>query len=145
MAVPFGFGIGDVIAGIGVIKTSIGAFSDTRGAKQSHNALCEVLTRLCESLETVRKIETDTAHDAQQQEAVGHSVKQCYICIDGFIDKIAKYKGMQVTSELWKDKLKKAVKKIQWALCEEADITKFKSDIQLQLDSIIVLLVSLQM
>jgi hypothetical protein len=145
MVVPYGFGIGDVIAGIGVIKTSIEAFSDTRGAKQSHKALCEVLTRLCESLETVRKIETDTVYDAQQQEAVRQGVEQCQICIDGFMDKIAKYKGIQVTSELWKDKLKKAVRKIQWALCEEGDITKFNCDIQLQLDSVSILLVSLQM
>ena len=36
MGVPFGFSVGDLIAGIGLIRTAISAFSDTRGAAQEY-------------------------------------------------------------------------------------------------------------
>jgi hypothetical protein len=67
MGVPFGFSVGDIIAGIGMIMTSIEAFSDTRGATKDHKQLSDILTRLSESLELIRGIEVDPIQDARQR------------------------------------------------------------------------------
>jgi hypothetical protein len=147
MGTPLGFSIGDIIVGIGVIKTSIGVFSSTRRATNNHKLLSTTLTQLYESSGAVRVIDIDRVHDAQQREALRQAVQHCQTCIDRFVERIAKYKVIQPSTQLnvWNDNFKKAARKIQWALCEEADISKFQGDIQLQLDAINILLVSLQM
>ena len=71
MGVPFGFSVGDIIAGIGVIKTSIEAFSDTRGARKDHKQVLDTLTSLSESLELIRGTEADPIQDAREQEVIG--------------------------------------------------------------------------
>lgn len=147
MGVPFGFSVGDIIAGIGAIKVSIEAFSNTRGASKEYTLLSDKLTRLCESLELVRAIEVDPIHDAAQREAVRQAIKQCQTCIDDFLDRIVKFKGIQPSTQprSWSEKLHGAARKIQWALCKQDDIRKFGADIQLRLEAISMLLVVFQM
>jgi hypothetical protein len=146
MAVPFGFSVGDVIAGIGVIKKSIEAFSDTRGATKDHRLLSDTLTRLCAALETVRGLDIDDVQDARQREPIRQAVEQCQRCIDDFVSKIAKYKiiqsGIQPLS--WESRVKVAARKIQWALMKQDDLSKFKKDVQLHFDAINILLQSFQ-
>lgn len=146
MVVPFGFSVGDIIAGIGVIKDSVQAFSDTRGATKDHKLLCDTLTRLCASLKAVRDLGIDPVHDVRQQEAIRQDVDQCQSCIDDFVCRIAKYKIIQPSTQplSWESRVKVAAKKIQWALLKQDDLSKFKTDVQLQFDSITVLLISLQ-
>ncbi|OBT45081.1 hypothetical protein VE00_05174 [Pseudogymnoascus sp. WSF 3629] len=146
MAVPFGFSVGDIIAGIGVIKNSIQAFSDTRGATKDHKLLCDTLTRLCASLEAVRGLDIDPVHDVRQMEAIRQAVDQCQMCIDDFVCRITKYKIIQPSIQLlsWESRVKAAAKKIQWALLKQGDLSKFKTDIQFQFDCISVLLLSFQ-
>jgi len=147
MGVPFGFSVGDIIAGIGVIKTSIDAFSSTRGASKEYKLLADTLTKLCESLELIREIEVDPVRDATQSEAIRRAAEQCQCCIDDFLNRIAKYKSIQLSGQTndWSQKLRGAARKIQWALCKQDDIAKFRSDIQLQLESISMLVAMLQM
>jgi hypothetical protein len=146
MAVPFGFSVGDIIAGIGVIKNSIRALNDTQGATKDHKSLSDTLTRLCETLEAVRDLDIDPEHNVRQREAIRQAVDQCQRCIDDLICKIAKYNiiqpGMQHMT--WESSVKAAAKKIQWALLKQDDLSKFKTDIQLQFDAITVLLLSFQ-
>lgn len=147
MGVPFGFSVGDIIAGIGVIKTSIEAFSDTRGATKDHKQLSDTLTRLSESLELIQGIKVDPIQDARQREAIKRAVGLCQTCIEDFICSIAKYKiiqpGLQPT--IWKSRVKTAAKKVQWALCKKEDIAKFRSELVLQYGYINVLLATLRM
>jgi hypothetical protein len=146
MAAPFGFSVGDIIAGIGVIKNSIQAFSDTRGATKDHKLLCDTLTRLCASLEAVRGVDIDPVHDVRQMEAIRQAVDQCQMCIDDFVCRITKYKIIQPSIQplSWESRVKAAAKKIQWALLKQGDLSKFKTDIQFQSDCISVLLLSFQ-
>ena len=135
MAVGFGFSLGDILAGIGAIKTSISAFSDTRGATKDHKLLCDTLERLNETLELIREIEVDPLHDARQREAIQKAVEQCQSCINDFLYTIAKYKIVQpgIQPAIWKLRVKAGVKKVQWALCTKEDIVKFRGYMQLQL------------
>lgn len=145
MGVPFGFSVGDIIAGIGVIKTSIEAFSDTRGARKDHKQLLDTLTRLLESLEHIQGIEVDPIQDARQREDIRRAVGQCQTCIEDFVCSIAKYKiiqpGLQPT--VWRSRVKTAIKKMQWALCKKEDIAKLKSELGLQYINIIAQLATL--
>ncbi|OBT55268.1 hypothetical protein VE04_05188 [Pseudogymnoascus sp. 24MN13] len=146
MVVPFGFSVGDIIAGIGVIKNSIEAFSDTRGATKDHKLLCDTLTGLCASLEAVRGLDIDHVHDARQIEATRQAVDQCQMCIDDFVCRITKYKIIQPSIQplSWESRVKAAAKKIQWALLKQGDLSKFKTDVELQFNCISVLLLSFQ-
>ncbi|KFX91475.1 hypothetical protein V490_05878 [Pseudogymnoascus sp. VKM F-3557] len=146
MVVPFGFSVGDVIAGIGVIKKSIEAFSDTRGATKDHKLLSDTLTRLCVSLETVRELHIDDGHDAPQREPIRQAVEQCQKCIDDLLCKIEKYKIIQPSTQplSWESRVKVAARKIQWALLKQDDLSKFRTDVQLQFDAINILLQSFQ-
>ena len=45
MGVPFEFPVSDIIAGIGVIKAFIEAFSHTRGATKDHKLLSDAFGR----------------------------------------------------------------------------------------------------
>jgi hypothetical protein len=130
-----------------VIKTSIEAFSDTRGATKDHKQLSDILIRLSESLELIRGIETDPIQDARQREVIRRDVGQCQTCIEDFVCSIAKYKiiqpGLQPT--VWKSRVKTAAKKVQWALCKKEDIAKFRSELGLQYENINALLATLQM
>lgn len=95
MAVPFGFSVGDLIAGMGLIKSSIEAFSSTRGATKEHKLLSKTLSRLCDVLEEVRAVETDLVHDARQREALRQAVINCQGCVDDFLERMTKYKCLQ--------------------------------------------------
>jgi hypothetical protein len=147
MGVPFGFSVGDIIAGIGVIKNSIEAFSDTRGATKDHKHLSNTLSRLSESLELIREIEVDPIQDVRQREVIRRAVGQCQTCIEDFVCSIAKYKIIQPSLQpaVWKSRVKTAAKKVQWALCKKEDIAKFRSELGLQYENINVLLATLQM
>lgn len=91
MSVPFGFSLGDLIAGIGVIKTSIGAFSDTRGAANEYVRLSTTLDSLRGSWEELQKIPVNLAHNIQQYTTIIQAVEQCQQCIDEFLLRITKY------------------------------------------------------
>jgi hypothetical protein len=51
MGMPFGFSVGDLIAGIGLVRSVISAFSDTRGAAQEYEQLVNTLDILSRSLD----------------------------------------------------------------------------------------------
>jgi hypothetical protein len=147
MGVPFGVSVGDIIAGIGVIKTSVEAFSSTRGATKDHKQLLDTLARLSESLELIQGIEVDPIQDARRREAIGRAIGQVQTCIEDFVCSIAKYKIIQpgLQSNIWKSRVKTAAKKVKWALFKKEDIAKFRSQLGLQYENINVLLATLQM
>jgi hypothetical protein len=146
MSVPFGFSVGDIIAGIGVLKTSIGAFSDTRGAANEYERHSTSLDSLSGSLEALRKIPVDPAHDSQQHAAIIRSVGQCQQFVDEFLSRINIYDLLKAEGvpRSWAQKLKAAAKKVQWALYQKDEITKFRNEVQQQVDTIGLLVSALE-
>jgi hypothetical protein len=146
MTVPFGFSVGDVIAGIGVLKTAITAFHRTHGASKDYQRLSSALSALLESLNTVGGIPVDPLQDAQQQAAIAGVVHRCQESINSFLERTSKFEVLK-SGELsngWAVKVSMAVKKIQWAVWEKGNIAKFTEDMHLQIAEIGLLVATLQ-
>jgi hypothetical protein len=146
MSVPFGFSVGDLIAGIGVIKTSIGAFSDTRGAANEYDRLSTTLDSLSGSLAALHKIPLDSAHDIRQHTAIIQSVEQCQQCVNEFLLRVTKYDLLKQNGppRPWAEKVRVAMKKVQWVLCLKGEIARFRDEVQQQVDTIGLLVAALQ-
>jgi hypothetical protein len=147
MGIPFGFSVGDVIAGIGVIKASIDALHSSHGAAKDYQQLSNKLGTLSESLNSVRAIPINPLEDTQQHAAIIGAVQRCQQSINFFLNRITKYELLKQDNlpRNWTVKVITAVKKIQWALCERGDIEKFTQDVRQQIDEIGLLIPALQM
>lgn len=146
MTVPFGFSIGDVIAGIGVIKTAVDALHGTHGASKDYQRLSSALQTLNESLDTVSAIPLDLQHDTQQNAAIAGAVQRCQQTIDSFLERMAKFELLKLTdlSAGWAVKVVAVARKIQWAVCKKDDIAKFTEDVHKQIEEIGLLIATLQ-
>ena len=146
MTVPFGFSIGDVIAGIRVIKTTIDALHSTRGASKDYQQLSSALQTLNESLDTVRSIPLDPHHDAQQSAAITTAVQRCQQTIDSFLECMNKFELLKQTdlSRGWSTRVVAVARKIQWAVCMKEDIAKFTEDLYKKIEEIGLLIATLQ-
>ena len=142
--VPFGFSVGDCIAGISLLIDAVHGLSKTDGAQADYEELGRQLQNLSNGLECVEGLRLDSA---QQISAVDTALNDCRLCIDSFIKRNSKFKSFEITSDKqWTlAALKRQGRKIQWALWKTADIAKFQAAIQQHSDAIQMLLVSIQM
>jgi hypothetical protein len=146
MTVPFGFSVGDVIAGIGVVKRAIDAFHNTRGASKDYQRLSHALQTLSESLAIVSAIPLDPQHDTQQTAAIAGGVHRCQQTLDSFLERATKFELLEETDQSrgWREKVVAATRKVQWAVCEKGDVTKFTRDVHHQIEEIGLLIATLQ-
>ena len=140
MAVPFGFSIGDFIAGINVIVTAIKAVQEKRGASAEYAALLTELTNLEAGLNAVDDLDIDPSQHSQCK-AIEHAVKDCQDCVESFIRSIAKYQPwLRPHATNWRANLRK----MQWAFCEKDDIRNLRDQLEHRSSSINMLLMTLQ-
>ena len=140
MAVPFGFSVGDFIAGINLIITSVKAVQDTSGASAEYVALNEELESLKAGLSTIDELHLQQSA-CKQRKAIQEAVQRLQRCIETFIKKTAKYQPrLRQGTGGWKANLRK----IQWALCKKVDIVKFRRQLEAHTSSINMLLITLQ-
>ncbi|KAL8740270.1 MAG: hypothetical protein Q9190_007005 [Brigantiaea leucoxantha] len=146
MSAGFGFSVGDVIAGLRLIKQSIEALQDSKGSSADCEALDHEIDSLKDSLEAVDDLHLDERLGASSKQsiAVREAIERCWRCIDQFLSVTAGYRQWlrgKVPSHLaWKANLKK----IQWALCKKDDVKKFRAQLERHSSSINMLLVTLQ-
>lgn len=146
MSAGFGFSVGDMIAGLSLIKRSIAALQDARGAIADYQGLLQEVEGLSDALEAVRDLELEEALGADSKPcvAIRGAVSRCRACIDSFLASISKYqpalreKARSVAA--WKSK----VRKIQWTLCSSEDVAKFRTQLERHSSAINMLLVTLQ-
>jgi hypothetical protein len=130
MAVPaFGFSFGDFVAGIQLVKDLVTALNDTAGAKMQYRRLIGELVVLERALTEVRYLQVQNSQ-ASQKIALEQAVFQCQECIEDFLKRNIKFKaslGVETTSpkRSWRANLHK----IQWALCKEDEVDKFRAEI----------------
>ena len=74
MSVGFGFSVGDLIAAIGLIKVSIEAIKDGKGASAEYQLLETELDSLESGLTAVEELSVDTQ---TVELAVGKAVQRC--------------------------------------------------------------------
>lgn len=147
MSAGFGFSVGDIVAGLKLIKQSIEAIQDTKGSTADFEALGHEIASLKAGLEAVEDLKLDQTFGSESKQcvAIGQAIARCWKCIDIFLSTIAKYqpwlRSKAASASLnWKANLKK----IQWALCKKDDVNRFRAQLERHTSSISMLLVTLQ-
>ena len=139
-AVPFGFSIGDFIAGINLIITSINALKDATGATAEYQALNNELESLRAGLKAIDDLNI-LQHARRQNTAIDEATERLKHCVETFVGRIAKYQPwLQPGKNGWTASLRK----VRWALCKKDDLIKFRSELERHSSSINMLLITLQ-
>ncbi|MCJ1341108.1 hypothetical protein MMC09_006404 [Bachmanniomyces sp. S44760] len=141
MSVGFGFSVGDFIAAVNLIRISIEAVQDSKGATNSFRSLLDELQSLESGLEAIDEL-CDLEVGSKRHAAITHAVVQCQACIEDFLARTAKYqKWIRPGAPMgWQSSLRK----IQWALCKKADIDDFRMQLERHASTINMLLITLQ-
>ncbi|KAL8949494.1 MAG: hypothetical protein Q9222_004403 [Ikaeria aurantiellina] len=146
MSAGFGFSVGDIVAGLKLIKQSIEALQDTKGSSADYQALKQEIDGLKDALVAIEDLKLDERFwaNSKQNLAIQAAISRCWDCIDTFLSTTSKYERWlqpRTNSGLsWKANLKK----IQWALSKKDDVNRFRSQLERHSSSINMLLVTLQ-
>ncbi|KAI4159225.1 MAG: hypothetical protein LQ342_006745 [Letrouitia transgressa] len=125
MSINFGFSVGDVIAVINVIRTSIRAFNETKGSSTTFQSLIQELHSLEDSLEAVEAVQAESLN-GRRTDAIRRAVKRCHQCINVFVRDIAKYQPWLRPKST---EIRATAGKIKWALCRNDDIVRFRDQV----------------
>lgn len=141
MAVGFGFSMGDLVTGLQVIKDSIAAVKDGKGASAHYAGLLTEIECLQHALEGIEELRLDLNGSAKQRGAINRAVAACRKCIDEFIASIAKYQPhLQLNTSGWVSNYRK----IKWAVCRKDDVTEFRAQLERHASTINMLLITFQ-
>jgi hypothetical protein len=143
MAVCFGFSVGDIIAGIGMIKDAVKAIDDSQGASKDYRTLMKELDGLKEALDAIGSLKIDPDRYVTVKKPIEDAVAGCKACIDDILRSIAKYQPhlMGSKSKQWRSILRK----VQWALCTREDVQNFRSRLEQHSSIVSLLVTALQM
>ncbi|KAJ4389646.1 hypothetical protein N0V93_007118 [Gnomoniopsis smithogilvyi] len=145
MATPgFGFSVGDVLAGLHVVRKLIRALNDTAGSRAAYQKLISELLNLEDALTGVKDLQVDPAQAAQKL-ALEQVARQCQGSIERFLTKNAKFKdslGVRPSSmSAWRSRLHK----VQWALCKESEIEGLRTEIATHSTTLNLILSTIQL
>jgi hypothetical protein len=138
MAVPFGFSVGDFIAGIKLLKSGFDSLSDARGAKADYLELRKALDALDKALNEASQFTTP-----QHQAAVEEEVTNCKECIAKFLVEFKKFELLK-SGPVNISKLRFAFRKLQWALRKKDDVRKFREHLDTHVNTLQLQLVIFQ-
>ncbi|ORX95829.1 hypothetical protein BCR34DRAFT_607832 [Clohesyomyces aquaticus] len=128
MATPvFGFSVGDFIAGVKLVKDLIESLDDAVGAKPAFRCLIAELRSLEGALAEVKNLEVDPSQVSSKL-ALEHAASQCQHSIEAFLGKHVKFQialGEQASGSTWRTTLRK----VQWAVCKQDVVDKFRAEI----------------
>lgn len=146
-APPFGFSVGDFIAGVSLVRKLIRALNDSAGARASYRQLTSELFDLDEALANARNLQLDPARSAQKV-ALEQVASQCQLTITTFLDQNAKFQsslggasGRPTSTSQWQASLHK----IQWALCKDTAIQALRTKIRAHTTTLNLLFSTIQM
>jgi len=121
----FGWSVGDIVASINFIVTSIDAVKDSTGSAAEYRAVSTTLSQVASTLESLNKLKIEDAADRQ---AIHAAASQCGEAVFQFINKIEKFKlGLGTRNSFWK--LAATVRKIEWALYTRKDLQQFHTQL----------------
>jgi len=143
MAVSFGFSVSDFIAGIILLKNSIEAIRNKKGARADYQGLITELSSLQAGLTAIEGLQLGTTRPTNYT-AIEEAVTGCQRCVDDFLRRIAKYQPSLSgggNSSGWKAK----APQIQWALCKKDDVASFRTQLERHSSSINMLFLTFQM
>ncbi|KAJ5963179.1 hypothetical protein N7481_002896 [Penicillium waksmanii] len=85
MAVGFGFSVGDFIAGLNLLKQSIDAVSDSRGALKDYRSLIGEIDVLRDCLKVLDELHIDENSFSGEKQAIENALANCNDCIGNFL------------------------------------------------------------
>lgn len=150
MATPgFGFSVGDVLAGLHVVRKLIRALNDTAGSRAAYQKLIAELLNLEEALAGVQALQVVDPTQAAQKIALEQVTQQCLRSIEDFLARNAKFKSSlggatRPSSSLlstWRSNLHK----VQWALCKESEIDGLRTEIAAHSTTLNLILSTIQL
>lgn len=144
MATPgFGFSVGDVLAGLHVVRKLIRALDETAGSRVAYRKLVSDLSNLEDALTGVQDLQLQPIQAAQKI-ALDQVVQQCQHSIERFLTKNAKFKdslGIQPSLSHWRSNLHK----VQWALCRDSEIEELRTEISAHSTTLTLILSTIQL
>ena len=141
MAVGFGFSTSDLFAALKIIRDSVEALNDRRGAAADYADLASEIGSLWDGLEAVKEIQSNPDLSDKQIAAMKRAVDACYTSVESFLESISVYQPhLSATSS----GLVSNYRKIKWALCKKDDVAKFRGRLERHISSINMLLITFQ-
>lgn len=141
MAVGFGFSMGDLVTGLQLIKDSIAAVKDGKGASAHYAGLLTEIKCLQDAFEGINELGLDLKGSEKQRRAIDCAVAACQKCIEDFIASISKYQPhLQLNTSGWASNYRK----IKWAVCRKDDVTAFRAQLERHTSTINMLLITFQ-
>jgi len=127
-----GWSVRDIFAGIGVLIHVFEALDNSKGAKASYAELIRELASFQSALDGIERSGLSTVQaslPASTQTVVEDVVQRCQGCIDIFVSRIEKFKGVDINQcgSKWSLEIfKKNVKAVEWAMCKKGEIDEFR-------------------
>ena len=141
MAVGFGFSVGDLFTSLKLIKDSIEAVKDSKGASADYAALITEIDCLRDGFEAIGSLQLDRKGSEKQKTAINRAIRACQNCIDDFLTSISKYQAHLHTNT---SGLASNYRKIKWVLCRKDDVAAFRAQLERHTSTINMLLITFQ-
>lgn len=141
MSVGFGFSVGDLVTSLKLIKDSIEAVKDTKGAATDYAQLLTEINCLRDGFEAIEDLDLAHKGSHRQRTAINGAIGACQKCIDDFLTSISKYQPhLHSNASGWTSNYRK----IKWALCRKDDVATFRAQLERHTSSINMLLITFQ-
>ena len=138
MAVPFGFSAGDFIGAIGLIVKVTESLEDIGGASAEYQQVVLQLNGLERTLVHLQKLEPNE-QNAEHVNSIRCMALGCLLPLKQFLDQLDKYEK-SLAADAKHRHGRNSVRKAQWGVFMEKEITKMRSIISAQVLSINLLL-----
>ena len=131
----------DLFAALKIIKESVEAVNDKRGAVADYASLLSEIGSLWDGLEAVEEIQSDPDLSEKQIAAIKRAIRACYDSVESFLESISDYQPYLNTNS---SGLASNYRKIKWALCKKDDVAKFRGQLGRHISAINMLLITFQ-
>lgn len=131
----------DLFAALRIIKDSLEALNDKKGAVADYASLTSEIGSLWDGLESVEELQSDPDLSEKQIAAIRRAVDATYDSVESFLASISDYQPYLRTSS---SGFTSSYRKIKWALCKKDDVTKFRAQLGRHIASINMLLITFQ-
>lgn len=131
----------DLFAALKIIKDSVEAVNDIKGAAADYANLASEIGSLRDGLEGVEEILSDQDLSEKQIAAINRAVDACYDSLESFLKSISKYQPHLANNS---SGFASKYRKIKWALCKKDDVAKFRAQLGRHVSSVNILLITFQ-
>ena len=138
MAAPFGFSVSDFIGIIELVVKTVTSLKDSNGASIDYQQVVLQLSGLRSTLIRLERLQPN-AHNADHINAIRCRALGCKLPLQRFLNSIEKYEKSLSAGALRKNG-KSDIRKMQWGIFMEKEVTKMRAIINAQVQSIELLL-----